>query len=81
MGRAYGAWAARRDVASAEMLKVFALVRQSLIDAAIDLVQAENLEPRAVRGLVAAMEDLTQTVEVGLLEAFLPSGRTTAGAT
>ncbi|HET7012223.1 MAG TPA: hypothetical protein VFI11_15725 [Anaerolineales bacterium] len=68
-------------MASADMLKVFALVRQRLIDAAIGLVQAENLEPRAVHGLVVAMEDLTQGVEIGLLEAILPSGHSMARAT
>jgi hypothetical protein len=80
MGKAYGAWAARRDVASAEMLKVFAQVRQILVDAAIDLAQAENLEPRTVRGLVDTLEELTQAVEIGLLEAVLSVGRPTSEA-
>ena len=80
LGRAYAAWAAHRRVASADMLRAFAPIRQTLLEAAIDLIQTENLEPQAVRGLVATLEDLTQAVEFGLLEAVLPAGSPTSEA-
>lgn len=80
LGRAYAGWAAHKRVASADMLRALAPIRQTLLEAAIDLIQAENLEPQAVRGLVAALEDLTQAVEIGLIEAVLPDGRPTSEA-
>lgn len=80
LGRAYAAWAADRGVASPDMVHAFGFVRQTLIDAAIGLAQSENLEPNAVRGLVAVLERLTQAVEMGLLEASLPVHARTSGS-
>lgn len=79
LGRAYASWATKNGIGSAEMLRAFGLVRRTLIDAALDVVESEDLEPEAVRGLLADLEEPMQAVELGLLEADWPRGLASPG--
>jgi len=80
IGRSYGAWARGKGIDSPKMLRAFHLIRRTMIDAAFELTEMENLEPQAVRELLVRLEESMDAVEMGLLEASLPVHVRTAGS-